>query len=94
MSYTNEWLRRCTICLLLVQMAIPVLAQEAEMTGEEPVLKLLEATVIEDPMMTDIDDPSTQDPAMPVDGGLSLLLAAAAVYGGRRLLKRQATLRA
>ena len=32
------------------------------------------------------DDPSPTDPAdIPIDGGLSLLLAAGAVYGGRRL---------
>ena len=31
------------------------------------------------------DDPSQNDPAVPIDGGLSLLLAAGAVYGGRRL---------
>ena len=35
---------------------------------------------------TDPDDPSLNDPAdVPVDGGISLLLAAGAVYGIRRL---------
>jgi hypothetical protein len=35
---------------------------------------------------TDPDDPSLNDPAdIPVDGGISLLLAAGAVYGARRL---------
>jgi hypothetical protein len=35
---------------------------------------------------TDPDDPSLNDPAdVPVDGGISLLLAAGAVYGARRL---------
>jgi len=35
---------------------------------------------------TDPDDPSLNDPAdIPVDGGISLLLAAGAVYGVRRL---------
>jgi hypothetical protein len=35
---------------------------------------------------TDPDDPSLNDPAdVPVDGGISLLLAAGAVYGVRRL---------
>jgi hypothetical protein len=34
---------------------------------------------------TDPGDPSTDDPAAPVDGGISLLLAAGAVYGGRKL---------
>jgi len=36
--------------------------------------------------LTDPDDPSIDDPAdIPVDGGLSLLLAAGAAYGARRL---------
>ena len=35
------------------------------------------------------DDPGN-DPALPVDGGLSLLLAAGAAYGGRRLCRRGA----
>ena len=35
---------------------------------------------------SDPDDPSLNDPAdLPVDGGISLLLAAGAVYGARRL---------
>jgi hypothetical protein len=35
---------------------------------------------------TDPDDPSLNDPAdIPIDGGISLLLAAGAVYGARRL---------
>lgn len=34
------------------------------------------------------DDPSIDDPAVPVDGGLSLLLAAGAVYGVRRVRRR------
>ncbi len=35
---------------------------------------------------SDPDDPSLNDPAdLPVDGGISLLLAAGAVYGTRRL---------
>ena len=33
------------------------------------------------------DDPGT-DPALPIDGGLSLLMAAGAAYGGRRLYRR------
>ena len=37
---------------------------------------------------TDPGDPSSQDPALPVDGGLSLLLAAGAAYGARRLRRR------
>ena len=32
-----------------------------------------------------LDDPSVDDPAVPVDGGLSLLLAAGAAYGVRRV---------
>ncbi len=32
------------------------------------------------------DDPSPLDPAVPIDGGLSLLLSAGAVYGGRRVM--------
>lgn len=31
------------------------------------------------------DEPSTDDPAVPVDGGISLLLAAGTAYGARRL---------
>ena len=34
---------------------------------------------------SDPDDPSLNDPAVPIDGGISLLLAAGAVYGARRL---------
>jgi hypothetical protein len=33
---------------------------------------------------------SNPDAAVPVDGGLSLLLAAGAAYGGRRLMKKRA----
>jgi len=36
------------------------------------------------------DDPSLDDPAVPVDGGLSLLLAAGAAYAGRRLYREGA----
>jgi len=43
-----------------------------------------------DPIGTDSpDDPSGQDPALPVDGGLSFLLAAGAAYGARRLQVRK-----
>lgn len=35
----------------------------------------------------DPDDPSTFDPAVPIDGGISLLLAAGAALGGRQLFK-------
>jgi hypothetical protein len=35
------------------------------------------------------DDPSEFDPAVPIDGGISLLLAAGAALGGRRLLKSE-----
>ena len=34
---------------------------------------------------SDPDDPSPTDPAVPVDGGISLLLAAGAALGGRKL---------
>jgi hypothetical protein len=37
---------------------------------------------------TGLDDPSVDDPAVPVDGGLSLLLAAGAAYGAGRLRRR------
>ena len=41
-----------------------------------------------DPIAPDAPgDPSTNDPGVPVDGGLSLLLAAGAAYGARRLRK-------
>ena len=36
------------------------------------------------------EDPSPDDPAVPVDGGLSLLLAAGAAYAGRRLYRKGA----
>ena len=36
----------------------------------------------------DPGDPSADDPAAPVDGGISLLLAAGAAYGVRRLKRR------
>jgi hypothetical protein len=35
------------------------------------------------------EDPSIDDPAVPVDGGLSLLLAAGAAYGAGRLRHRK-----
>lgn len=35
------------------------------------------------------DDPSVDDPAVPVDGGLSLLLAAGAAYGVRGVRRKQ-----
>ena len=38
----------------------------------------------------DPGDPSADDPAAPVDGGISLLLAAGAAYGVRRLKRREA----
>jgi hypothetical protein len=34
------------------------------------------------------DDPGN-DPALPIDGGLSLLMAAGAAYGGRMLYRRR-----
>ena len=34
------------------------------------------------------DDPADGDGTVPVDGGLSLLLAAGAAYAGRRLYRR------
>lgn len=34
------------------------------------------------------EDPSIDDPGVPVDGGLSLLLAAGAAYGAGRLRRR------
>ncbi len=36
----------------------------------------------------DPGDPSADDPAAPVDGGISLLLAAGAAYGVRRIKRR------
>ena len=39
-------------------------------------------------MAQDPGDPSADDPAAPVDGGITLLLAAGAAYGARRLRKR------
>lgn len=33
---------------------------------------------------TGLEDPSPNDPAVPVDGGISLLIAAGAVYGAGR----------
>lgn len=35
----------------------------------------------------DPDDPGTADPAAPIDGGLSLLLAAGVAYGASRFKK-------
>lgn len=42
---------------------------------------------------SDPDDPSPSDPGTPVDGGLSLLLAAGAAYAGRRLYREEAKAR-
>ena len=36
----------------------------------------------------DPGDPSADDPAVPIDGGLSLLLAAGAAYAGRKLYRQ------
>ena len=35
------------------------------------------------------DDPADGDGTVPVDGGLSLLLAAGAAFGGNRLLRKE-----
>ena len=37
----------------------------------------------------DPGDPSANDPAVPIDGGITLLLAAGAAYGVRRLKRRE-----
>ena len=37
----------------------------------------------------DPGDPSANDPAVPMDGGITLLLAAGAAYGVRRLKRRE-----
>ncbi len=37
----------------------------------------------------DPGDPSSDDPAVPVDGGLSLLLAAGAAYAGQKLYRKE-----
>ena len=36
----------------------------------------------------DPGDPSADDPAVPIDGGITLLLAVGAAYGVRRLKRR------
>jgi hypothetical protein len=36
----------------------------------------------------DPGDPSANDPAVPIDGGITLLLAVGAAYGVRRLKRR------
>ena len=65
----------------------------AAVTGSEGVSSLLDdlgGSAGDDPMGTDSpDDPSNIDPALPVDGGLSLLLAAGAAYGVRRLKRKK-----
>ena len=40
-------------------------------------------------MAQDPGDPSADDPAAPLDGGITLLLAAGAAYGARRLNKNK-----
>ena len=57
---------------------------------ENPIMSLLpddpgSGLLGEDPMDTDAPSPG---PSIPVDGGLSLLLAAGAAYGVRRLRRR------
>jgi len=39
---------------------------------------------------SDPSDPSPNDPAVPIDGGITLLLAAWAAYAGRRLYRKDA----
>jgi hypothetical protein len=36
------------------------------------------------------EDPSPDDPAVPIDGGITLLLAAGAAYAGRKLYRKGA----
>ena len=38
----------------------------------------------------DPGDPSADDPAVPVDGGITLLLAAGAAYAGQKLYRKVA----
>ena len=38
----------------------------------------------------DPGDPSADDPAVPVDGGITLLLAAGAAYAGQKLYRKDA----
>jgi hypothetical protein len=40
-------------------------------------------------MAQDPGDPSADDPAAPLDGGISLLMAAGAAYGARRLKRKK-----
>ena len=40
-------------------------------------------------MAQDPGDPSADDPAAPLDGGITLLLAAGAAYGARRLKRNK-----
>ena len=36
------------------------------------------------------EDPSPDDPAVPIDGGITLLMAAGVAYAGRRLYRKGA----
>jgi hypothetical protein len=47
-----------------------------------PIIMLIS---IHTAMAQDPGDPSADDPAAPLDGGITLLLAAGAAYGARRL---------
>jgi hypothetical protein len=53
------------------------------------LLSLLSLLTFQVCLAQDPDDPSPTDPAVPVDGGISLLLAAGAAYGSRRLLVKK-----
>ena len=81
------------VCLLLL--SNPLLADELPLTGgqeENPLMFMDDFTnslLSDDQTSTESDDPPplNNDPSAPVDGGLSLLLAAGAAYGARRLRK-------
>jgi len=53
------------------------------------LLSLLSLLTFQVCLAQDPDDPSPTDPAVPVDGGITLLLAAGAAYGSRRLLVKK-----
>jgi hypothetical protein len=78
-----------TLLLLLLLPTAFALGQVGDAAGPE----LLTPTSEELPSDSGpggTDDLDGNPDAVPVDGGLSLLLAAGAAYGGRRLAKRQA----
>ena len=77
------------ICLLIGLLA--TLGLRAQTSGLEgsTLPAMGGGSLLSDDLISASDDPLDGDGTVPVDGGLTLLLAAGAAYGARRLRRRQ-----